>query len=588
MDIPLEVSDDCTAAENLWVNYKIDLYNDGGTEISGEGKIIQENLPRGEHKIYWYTEDRCGNGRDTAQVVTVRECKSPSPVCLQGIAISLSTDGEVEIWASDFDSSSNDNCTSRGNLKFSFSDDPEDGFLLLDCEDIGLVDLEVWVTDEDGNQAYCLTSVDVQDNLNGCQDGNQRQGPIAAMISGAVFSELQTPIEDAQINISGPEFEDYQMTHDGGLYAFENLPAQYEYEIIPTKDDYPLAGVNTLDLLKIQRHILGIKSLDSPYKMIAADINNSQNITAGDLIQLRKLILGVHDHFPENNSWRFVETKFGLLEEENPWPFVEGMMIPNLTQDVISGDFIGIKIGDVDNTVEDNLRQRNIGTRSTTEMVIEIEDIKLERGAITDVTLTSKGIQKLIALQWTITFDDEKIEIVNWGFNHIPMSNDDVAIISGEGMHFTTAWNSIEPLFVGSGDELLTLTIKASDDVQLSEVLQFGSTITPAVAYNDMEEELRLQVEWNHNFGDIVLYQNAPNPFIDRTTIAFDMPQEGQASFSIADVSGRILHQNTANYRAGKNEIQVNASELRVPAGVLYYTLTYADKQVTKKMLLLK
>jgi hypothetical protein len=221
-------------------------------------------------------------------------------------------------------------------------------------------------------------------------------------------------------------------------------------------------------------------------------------------------------------------------------------------------------------------------------MVIEIEDIKLERGAITDVTLTSKGIQKLIALQWTITFDDEKIEIVNWGFNHIPMSNDDVAIISGEGMHFTTAWNSIEPLFVGSGDELLTLTIKASDDVQLSEVLQFGSTITPAVAYNDMEEELRLQVEWNHNFGDIVLYQNAPNPFIDRTTIAFDMPQEGQASFSIADVSGRILHQNTANYRAGKNEIQVNASELRVPAGVLYYTLTYADKQVTKKMLLLK
>ena len=47
-------------------------------------------------------------------------------------------------------------------------------------------------------------------------------------------------------------------------------------------DDY-LNGVSTLDLLLIQRHILGIETLDDPYKFIAADVNNDQEITATDL-----------------------------------------------------------------------------------------------------------------------------------------------------------------------------------------------------------------------------------------------------------------------------------------------------------------
>jgi hypothetical protein len=587
MDISIDVSDDCTLPENIKVKYAIELNNDGSLKMEGYGNSIKELLPRGEHIIHWTATDRCGNYTEKTQVVFIKECKAPSPVCLQGIAISLSTNGEVEIWASDFNNSSSDNCTPSPQLRYSFSDDPTDGFTSFNCDNVGLVDLEVWVTDLDGNQSYCLTTIDVQDNLEGCSDGDQ--GGIAnAMISGQVYSEMNTPIDDAQINISGPEMEDYRMTAGGGKYIFENLPSDYEYELIPTKDDYPLMGVTTLDLVKIQRHVLGVKTLDSPYKMIAADVNNSQSISAADLIQLRKLILGIYDHFPENNSWRFVESKFGIMESDNPWPFIEGMLVPNLATDIMEGDFIGIKIGDVDNTVEDNLRNRGIGTRSTEEFILEIEDLELKAGEVREVQIKTKNAMALLALQWTISLDDEKVNIVNWDFGNLPINGEQTAIIHGEGLHFTLAWSDLESIYVQEGDKILTLTLEAKEDIILSEIMNVGSTITDAIAFNDFDEAMNVSLEWNKQVGDLVLFQNAPNPFIDHTYISFDMPEEGVASFIVTDISGRVLHQVSESFPSGNNRISIRANELDVPAGVLYYSLNYGGKILTKKMILLR
>ena len=44
-------------------------------------------------------------------------------------------------------------------------------------------------------------------------------------------------------------------------------------KITPVKDNDPLEGVNTLDLVLITRHLLGVENLDSPYKLIAAAAN---------------------------------------------------------------------------------------------------------------------------------------------------------------------------------------------------------------------------------------------------------------------------------------------------------------------------
>jgi hypothetical protein len=72
-----------------------------------------------------------------------------------------------------------------------------------------------------------------------------------------------------------------------------NLTAGGDYTVTPVLDANYLNGVSTFDLVLIQRHILGVQLLDSPYKMIAADANNSQTITTSDIIMLRRLILSI-------------------------------------------------------------------------------------------------------------------------------------------------------------------------------------------------------------------------------------------------------------------------------------------------------
>lgn len=52
----------------------------------------------------------------------------------------------------------------------------------------------------------------------------------------------------------------------------------------------------------IQRHILDIQSFTSPYKLIASDANNDGKISASDLTDLRKLILGTTNELPKNES----------------------------------------------------------------------------------------------------------------------------------------------------------------------------------------------------------------------------------------------------------------------------------------------
>jgi hypothetical protein len=78
-------------------------------------------------------------------------------------------------------------------------------------------------------------------------------------------------------------------------------------------------GVSTLDLVLIQKHLLGIKALDNSYDLIASDANLSGSISAADLFEFRKLILGVEDELSGGKSWRFVEGSYSFANPMSPW-----------------------------------------------------------------------------------------------------------------------------------------------------------------------------------------------------------------------------------------------------------------------------
>lgn len=86
---------------------------------------------------------------------------------------------------------------------------------------------------------------------------------------------------------------------------------------------------------------------------------------------------------------------------------------------------------------------------------------------------------------------------------------------------------------------------------------------------------------------DFSLAQNYPNPFNPNTQIVFNLPRTGFATLKVYNAIGQVTATLAENVlEAGTHSLSFNASGLS--SGVYFYTLTFEDKTLTRKMLLLK
>ena len=386
---------------------------------TGNGEAATITLPDGIetskvwHRAIWRAYDGCGNNVSSVRYFQITDKKAPTPYCLNLSTAVMSGSGSVELWAIDFNVGSFDNCTDDNNLIYTFTDvapparddseydstsdlmwyngtfwyynsetgeyeDQDDYgdevhrfepglrsagkiFTIDDADASGFVQIPIYVWDECGNADFCLVNLRLIDNM-GVGEGR---------ISGQVVTEKGAEVEGVMTELMGvsPEYPVYNMTNANGEYAFYNVPFFTNYQVSGTSNSNYLNGVSTLDLVFIQRHILGIEMLDSPYKMIAADINNDKLITAIDLIELRKLILGIYPELPNNGSWKTVDASQELTLI-NPWIYNESLNINDLNSNMTEEDFIGVKVGDVNNTAVANINsganvERNSGIELT-------------------------------------------------------------------------------------------------------------------------------------------------------------------------------------------------------------------------------
>jgi len=134
-------------------------------------------------------------------------------------------------------------------------------------------------------------------------------------------------------------------TAASGDYGFPELEYEEDLSLVPVKGDDPRNGITTYDLVLLQQHILSNELLDSPYKIIAGDINQSGHISTLDMIYLRRLILFVDEDFQDNTSWRFVASDYVFPNASNPFEtaFPEVYTLSGLEEE--EADFVGVKIG---------------------------------------------------------------------------------------------------------------------------------------------------------------------------------------------------------------------------------------------------
>ena len=353
--------------------------------------------------------------------------------------------------------------------------------------------------------------------------------------------------------------------------------------------------MTTFDIALVSKHLLGIQSLSSPYKLIAADVNKDGEVSAADMLYMRKVILRALPEFPNNTSWRFVDKNYVFTNPENPFisDFPEVVNINNLPI-AAQANFVAIKIGDVNNTVNPlNLIGGNgveIQVRNAKTLNFEVEDVDMQAGFEYTIPFKSTYFNAL-GYQFTLNHT-EGVEVVKIINGTLPsMSDNNFGKFKNA---LTTSWNGN---FNDKNAEAFSLVLRANKNVKLSDILTIGSNITAAEAYDKNGEAMNISLNFkgltngilgnnseNTEGGNFNLNQNEPNPFESETKVSFNIPKETQGKLTVFDAKGRIVKTVQSLFKKGYNAITIQKSELST-TGVFFYRLDTPTHSATKKMI---
>lgn len=274
----------------------------------------------------WELSDDCSNKVSCAQTVTVRDTTAPTITCAPDKTI---------------------NCLGAWSFDTPTAIDTATGTIIApvvlstitngSCGS-GLTVKRTWqATDACGNSATCSQTV---------------SGRAIVSVSGTVFipTNASATVSDkrlAGVTVLGPQNVN-SITGPDGAYSCV-FDAANNVTITPFAPTGGAAsdGVQALDISLVRRHILQSVLLDSPYKILAADVDGSGVVSALDLSFMRRLVLGTTNRFPIG-LWRFVPASFtNLLGTANP---PTNLTYEAVGSDLTDQDFVAIKLGDVNNS----------------------------------------------------------------------------------------------------------------------------------------------------------------------------------------------------------------------------------------------
>ena len=603
----------------------------------------EEGSPGDIHEVRWIVKDGCGNESSATTLVSFTDKKAPSPLCVAGLTTAFMESGSVEVWAKDFSLGSFDNCTADEDLFYTVvreGQEPiefgESGFenqanITFNCASLeSFVSIDVYIWDASGNRDYCTVGLLLADNNNSCdENGNgacrdeslvdpngvcpAEVDPVCgcddvtydnaclAMINGIIkftngpcetgssFVDIGGHVQTANgeavdeteitLNTNLPEYPAEIMNDDRGAYMFENVATGNNYKISAQKSDTYLNGVSTLDLVMIQKHILDISSFTNPYQVIAADANQSESVSASDLVRITNMILGKYDIDAQvTDAWKFIDANQTFADNRFPWPVVEDINVLDVYADKMAEDFIAIKIGDVSGDVKLNQFSRT-ENRSSESLSLSVIDQVVSKGDVVKIPVSSSHFQEMYGMQMSLS---------HAGLRLISIESEGIVIdetnyIEADGelsfLWYDAIANSVE-------GKLFTLVMEAEEELILSDRLSLSSQVN-AEAYAG--EDLRLmdiRLDIRDGSESYIIHESRPNPMTDMSTVDIQIGTSGDYEFSITDISGRVIYQLKEYYEVGNYEKILDRSMI-TDTGIYYYQLSNGVMVQTQKLIVI-
>ncbi len=557
--------------------------NDSPFAIDNDSEDASGTYPVGETLVSITATDVCGNDSVYSYLVNVVDTTAFISDCIK-IIDNIEMGGTVVVDTSqagvtvDFG-----NCMGF-NYMLSFSDQTQfQDTIVATCSDVGIATYTIYLWS--GGLV-----IDSCTNLFQIVDGG---GFCTTPLAGTVIGEVSTPdnrfVQGVGVELMGSPFE-MAYTDVEGSYAFPEMEFGGSYDVMPIKDDDHLNGVSTLDLISIQKHILGTQKLDTPYKLIAADIDRSGNITTTDLLELRKLILGVYDRFPENTSWRMIDKSHKFLDQQDPFAgaIPESYQIDAFEQSMIV-DFVGVKVGDINGSAFVNAQDRYVDGRSSKKFYYELSENMLSAGDIVEIEFNSEELQMIEGIQHTLMVDPNLAEIVTVSSDNDLVSQSNFNIIDQKNGLINVSWHRASGADLDS-ENLFKLTLLIKEETYVSDILSIDESGLRSEAYFEGSAPASVGILYRDSEVDqraLSLYQNAPNPWTDYTDIRFYTPEATEYTLNVYDINGKLLMSRNDSAVKGNNTITLDNGQFEV-GGVMYYELIASNTRLINKMLLVR
>ena len=334
-----------------------------------------------------------------------------------------------------------------------------------------------------------------------------------------------------------------------------------------------IKGVSTFDLVLISKHILGIDPLNSPYKMIAADANRSGTITTLDIVELRKLILGVSTKLPQNDSWRFIPKDYVFPNVQNPFASV----FPEKLEFIGTGwaplifktfQFVAVKIGDI------NL--------SAIPLQHEFPEARTLYDSLSLMMPRAQSGELV-----PVYFEKARLEGFQWSLQNVEPE----LIVPGQGLaeeHF--AWSAEQRTLRCSwiSPDASAQDFDAARPLCWLKLKQDATGLAPdfvseAYEAGAVQRAIRLEsVPTQVGKAEAVVV--APNPTSGSAWVQGRLQQAGAWNFQVLDAQGKLLWTGKGFSDDGAFELQIPAVAMET-AGVYFWVFSAGGTTSSGKLL---
>ncbi len=411
--------------------------------------------------------------------------------------------------------------------------------------------------------------------------------PISSNIYGDIQTEDGKTIEKAEVYLSGG-VKQFQISN--GSYSFNNIKNETPVSLKVSKDLDHLNGINSLDLVYINNHILGKSVIISPYKLLAADVNNDKKISTADVIAIKKLILHVTEKFENKKSWFFLPKDKTFTNPQNPFNDIETdtWNLGKINKD-LKLDFLGIKTGDVNGDVQPKFQNPVTHSRSDENIFLQAALNVPVIGKIVKIPFYYNGPVKLKAAQFTLSFNSNDLEFMEFEFS------EQVADTSFYGLNYLKDGKITfcsDKLITPNTSPLFSIVFRAKTSRPTNEHLEINSAITESLGFDINEQAKNINLEFvNEKITKInvpfIVSDFKPNPFKVRTETSLFLPETKSVFIEVTDLYGVLLNASKEVFAEGENIFSINSQSLKGPG--IYFCRFKTDKEnVVKPLILLK